>query len=727
MEPLQPFNHRSSPYERPNQDWVCGWQKTGQACALGPDGAGRCHSDRECRPANRAGRWECARSEQAGGRCTEGPLPGGMCARPIVPCRPRRSWKAQRRAVARWAAAAMVGVLLVLLGSGAWRGFVEPGPLTSAHARLVECKSCHAAALGSPLGWVAAAFGAAAASPTDGERCVRCHSVGANAFSPHGLPKGELTRLRDIAAAAPSGATMPLMLRLARVAMPPGEGELQCGLCHREHRGAEAAPMTQSNARCQVCHEAAFASLADGHPAFTNYPATRRTRINFDHVAHIGKYFVEKADLGPPKGCTTCHEPDAAGRQMQVNSFDANCASCHLGDIEGAKRSGAKGLAFVQVPGLDLASLRKRGVPIGEWPELAEAKLSPLTDFLLSTDDAYRKVRTRLLKADLTDLPDDEYDADVQALVWSLKALIDGLQGGGGVEFERRLATALAQPLSPDQKRALTGLLPGAVVDDAQREWFPHLADELKRHRAGLATPLTAIRPAPAKKEEEKKPAKAGPTWFDVLSGGGLLGKGDDDAKSATAPAAQPERRTLSPEERMPFGGWYRDDDALRYRPSGHRDALLQGWLDVSRGKPVFDTLAEPKKSPGVCTKCHSVDAVPGGVDRINWSPRRADPKLHPSTVFSHAKHFSMLGDKGCATCHKLDRKADYQAAYAGRDPGKFASNFVNLQRETCIECHTPKVAGDNCTLCHRYHVGEFASALPAAAFEKPPETPAPR
>ena len=106
----------------------------------------------------------------------------------------------------------MVGVLLVLLGSGAWRGFVEPGPLTSAHARLVECKSCHAAALGSPLGWVAAAFGAAAASPTDGERCVRCHSVGANAFSPHGLPKGELTRLRDIAAAAPSGATMPLML-----------------------------------------------------------------------------------------------------------------------------------------------------------------------------------------------------------------------------------------------------------------------------------------------------------------------------------------------------------------------------------------------------------------------------------------------------------------------------------------------------------------------------------
>jgi hypothetical protein len=379
------------------------------------------------------------------------------------------------------------------------------------------------------------------------------------------------------------------------------------------------------------------------------------------------------------------------------------------------------------VPGLDLASLRKRGVPIGEWPELAEAKVSPLTDLLLSADDTYRKARSRLSKVDLMDLPDDEFDADVQALVWSLKTLVDELQAGGGVEFERRLSTALGQPLSPEQKRALTGLLPTALVDDAQREWFPHLADELKRHRAGLATPATPIRPPPPKKEEKKEAAKTGPTWFDVLSGGGLLGQSDQAAKSAAAPAAEPERQTLSPEERMPFGGWYRDDDALRYRPSGHADVVLRSWLDATRGQPVFEALADPKKGPGVCTKCHSVDDVPGRGVKINWSPKREDPNVHPFTVFSHVKHFSMLGDKGCATCHHLDRKADYQSGFAGRDPHTFVSNFGNLRRDACAECHTSGVADDNCTLCHRYHVGEFTPTLPIAAFEKPPETPAPR
>ena len=209
MEPLQPFDYRSSRYARPNQDWVCGWEKDGHGCPLGPDVAGRCHSSSECRPLNRAGRWECTRSDLAGGRCTEGPLPSGSCGRPIIPCRPERSWKARRRAAARWAAAAMIGVLLLLLGSGKLRSFIEPGPLTNAHAQIADCATCHAAAVGSPLGWVAAAFGRTAEEGTDGERCVRCHSVGKTPFAPHGLPGSELTRLRNIAGTASGDAATP--------------------------------------------------------------------------------------------------------------------------------------------------------------------------------------------------------------------------------------------------------------------------------------------------------------------------------------------------------------------------------------------------------------------------------------------------------------------------------------------------------------------------------------
>ena len=100
---------------------------------------------------------------------------------------------------------------------------------------------------------------------------------------------------------------------------------------------------------------------------------------------------------------------------------------------------------------------------------------------------------------------------------------------------------------------------------------------------------------------------------------------------------------------------------------------------------------------------------------------------MHPFTAFSHIKHFSLLGDKGCSTCHQLNRKSDYQSAFSGRDPRKFESNFTSLRREGCAECHTPKVAGDACTLCHRYHVGEFSPTLPAAQLDRMFEAPAAR
>jgi nitrate/TMAO reductase-like tetraheme cytochrome c subunit len=35
------------------------------------------------------------------------------------------------------------------------------------------------------------------------------------------------------------------------------------------------------------------------------------------------------------------------------------------------------------------------------------------------------------------------------------------------------------------------------------------------------------------------------------------------------------------------------------------------------------------------------------------------------------------------------------------------------LQKETCADCHSSSGAGDDCTLCHNYHVGDFKATLP--------------
>jgi hypothetical protein len=397
------------------------------------------------------------------------------------------------------------------------------------------------------------------------------------------------------------------------------------------------------------------------------------------------------------------------------------CARCHAADIEGAKRTDSRGLAFLQLPGLDLEGLRKRRVPIGEWPEFAEARVPPVTDVLLSSDETYRAARPRLLKADLTDLADPGHDADVQALVWSFKALIDDLKSGGESALKRRLDAALGVTLTDEQARALTGLLPTAAIDEAQREWFPHLGEELQRHRSGAATPLVPVRVArPKEKAQEAAPSKETSASFDSLFAGGLLGASEPPKGGAQPPPPEAQKpAVMNTEQRMSLGGWYRDEDALRYRPAGHADAFMKGWIDAARAMVAFEAMADPKKTAGACTKCHSVDEAREGAAVVNWRAARGDPKRHPFTVFSHVKHFSMIGQKGCSTCHVLDRKADYASAFKARDPGRFSSNFATLRRGLCLECHTPAKAGDDCTLCHRYHVGEFSPTLPPAMLDK--------
>jgi len=181
----------------------------------------------------------------------------------------------------------------------------------------------------------------------------------------------------------------------------------------------------------------------------------------------------------------------------------------------------------------------------------------------------------------------------------------------------------------------------------------------------------------------------------------------------------------VGPEEWMAAGGWYRLDSALLYRPTGHADEFLRAWLDVAvaaavppggdaPGKGLMAVLGSPR-APGDCLQCHSVDRDRSGAGTVNWLPARHDPTRRDFVRFSHAPHFSLLGQSGCQTCHAVVRQAAgtpssaFQDQYRQGDPlSAVVVDFSAPKVATCAECHTSERAGDACTLCHAYHVGRF-------------------
>ena len=90
----------------------------------------------------------------------------------------------------------------------------------------------------------------------------------------------------------------------------------------------------------------------------------------------------------------------------------------------------------------------------------------------------------------------------------------------------------------------------------------------------------------------------------------------------------------VDPESWAEYGGWYRQDYAIFYRPTGHKDKFIYSWLfltgpqapkgDTSPAAAVFDFLTS-KDAQGSCTKCHSVDDIRGKGRVVNFSPISVD------------------------------------------------------------------------------------------------------
>lgn len=151
------------------------------------------------------------------------------------------------------------------------------------------------------------------------------------------------------------------------------------------------------------------------------------------------------------------------------------------------------------------------------------------------------------------------------------------------------------------------------------------------------------------------------------------------------------------------FGGWHAGELSLRYRALRHQDPLLAAWLDFAASAEIESLSKEflSPEGPGTCVKCHSVsetDAV-----RVEW--RSAAANLRANYKYSHAPHLNLLGPESqCETCHVLNKKADYAAAFKQMDPKVFNSNFSKIEQKTCAACHREGRVAQSCLTCHKYH-----------------------
>lgn len=664
-EPLQEF--KGDTYERPNQPWLCGLSDEGAPCPVGPGKRGKCPGASACHPLRDGDRWVCNRSKARGGHCETGPTPDGECCN-VYQCTPIHSLRARRGRFVWGCTLATLGGLCLLL-SASWRNeALAPGPLSIQHAQLLErgqgtkrCASCHAAGDQSFGQWMQHATHEELAQPNQTELCLECHkqqialdsALWAHNVDPHVL----------LASSDPA----------ARRRLDPTQ-ELACSTCHKEHHGASHDLTWMSDNACQACHQEQYHSFATDHPEFERWPSQRRTRIAFDHGSHQLKHFPkEKQDFA----CATCHEPDRDGSFQKSLGYEATCAKCHDSKIEGSWDAGVKLFAL---PMIDTAALQDAGHNIGQWPEQASGEfdgaLPPITKLLLAADGPAAAAFIALgSDFDFFDVdPDDPNQLQAAAdIIWAFKRLLNDLAIQGQSAMRIRLETVLGRRLSRQEFSQLTSRLSPENYGVMIRKWLSNLPEELASVQGEFREPQT----------------------FDL-----------------------PAQDTEAARQRVAAGGWFSDETTLsiRYRPSGHADPWITAWIDIltesTNGayaeitKPLLAEVMSPTAA-GQCGSCHSVDRLEDNRCVVQWFAKKAEHIPPSFTKFSHGPHLTQSQLADCQACHQINPLAKVMDTYAGNSPTEFQDGFQPLTKQSCAECHTAGAAGDSCTQCHQYHVGQ--------------------
>jgi hypothetical protein len=301
----------------------------------------------------------------------------------------------------------------------------------------------------------------------------------------------------------------------------------------------------------------------------------------------------------------------------------------------------------------------------------------------------------------------------------SAPAMKAGLKGA---EPERAAGKAGVRIAQAGGKAApAAGKPPQAKAADQTDDLLNPTEDELRGIPAPIKDAEKAARPegaVPKPAAANAKPDTAAP----AAAAAKVPATAPPDAPADTASAAPQAKAApvinidsdVDPESWAVYGGWYRQDYTIFYRPTGHKDKFIYSWLfltgpqapkgDASPAAAVFDVLTG-KDAQGSCTKCHSVDNIKGKGRVINFSPPSVASRQGRFTQFIHEPHFGVLEQRGCLTCHSLEKGRPYLKSYEQGDPKIFMSNFGAVKKELCQTCHTSSMARQDCLLCHKYHV----------------------
>ncbi len=597
-------------------------------------------------------------------------------------------------------------------------------------------------------------------------------------MSPHGLTTKQLQATVDVPQPAKISIDSPVMKRVRDYLLPVekiSKKEVFCATCHKEHRNDKIDIKAMADNRCQTCHAVQFTQFDKDHPEFESYPFLRRTRIKFNHTSHIDTHFPEwnkkNSDRRDgPDTCSSCHTTAASKQHMKVKPFAEVCASCHVGQIVGKERaSGPKGVALFALPGIDLRTIEEKGLTVGQWPSESEAELTPLTKFLLGGSAARRKLLAKVENLDLLDLTkaSTEEVTAVVRLAWEIKRLLHSLMATKTSQVMRGLGRITGVNVDQNLMTKLVATLPRDVLVNAQRDWLPNLDAEVKRlHSRGWEVLTTnkwkvavKVQPKVSKKVDPKPVSQSQPDrlstnptlgqWIinavgDLVQEGdaaALPPKDDDDkpeppadassiadntanaeaAGTSETPRSDTVQSAVSAEAWAEFGGWYRKDYAILYKPTGHADVFMRAWLDFSgyafgsKGAmlagPVFQLLAG-KDAQGQCTKCHSVDAGVGKARHVQWGTSSIVDKQQRFTKFTHEPHFQLLDGRGCLTCHEMGKVKQFEKSYQSLKPAVLQPNFKQVKMKVCATCHKSTAARQDCVLCHDYHVAPMSTPI---------------
>ncbi len=277
--------------------------------------------------------------------------------------------------------------------------------------------------------------------------------------------------------------------------------------------------------------------------------------------------------------------------------------------------------------------------------------------------------------------------------------------------------SANAKPESGKESRTAENAPRGKATDQSDDLLFP-TEEELQEIKARSKDGAKAAAQPDAADAAPKAGADAATVAPANAAGG---------SRSGAAPVISIDS-SVDPESWAEYGGWYRQDHAIFYCPTGHKDKFIYSWLfltgpqapkgDTSPVAAVFDFLTL-KDAQGSCTKCHSIDDIPGKGRVVNFSQSSVESKQGRFTSFIHEPHFGSLGDRGCLTCHALEKDRAYLKSYELGNPQSFVSNFGAVKKDHCQTCHNSNMARQDCLTCHKYHVNGVITPIMSTKIPK--------